>query len=185
MMRLFYLIFISLLVYPLMAQPEFYVQRSLPDWNYLAKAPNSNTFYAAGAFGAIYKSTDNGATWHGLNSVLETAVTGIFFISEETGWAVTWTGKIEKTTNQGDAWTLISDQTNQPLRDIFFVNVNTGFAGGGPVKQRLPNKDEITSVRIGFHYNGKNYDLSITVNDNLKEKLKKFLQQNHVIRSID
>ena len=54
---------------------------------------------------------------------------------------------------------------------------------GDPVKQRLPNKDEITSVRLVFHYNGKSYDLVITETDNLKEKLKRYLQQNHVIRS--
>jgi len=51
-----------------------------------------------------------------------------------------------------------------------------------PEKHLPPNKDEETRIRIVFFYNTQ-HDIVLTDNDNIKVKLKEYLQKMYVLRS--
>ena len=57
-------------------------------------------------------------------------ISGIFFIDENTGWAVGSSGFIYKTTDAGDTWLVaLSDADSVDYSEVYFVDQNLGFAG--------------------------------------------------------
>jgi photosystem II stability/assembly factor-like uncharacterized protein len=94
--------------------------------------------WAAGDQGTMIKTTNGGTNWTAQNTGIESDIYDLFFINENTGWAITWDIEfpdyytiILKTTNGGTNWT-----ANQyPASDnffnaVYFLNPNTGFLGG-------------------------------------------------------
>lgn len=54
----------------------------------------------------------------------------LYFINENTGWAVGYNGKVLRTTNGGTNWVLQPTTTTQTLFTVDFVNANSGFIIG-------------------------------------------------------
>lgn len=54
----------------------------------------------------------------------------IFFINNQTGWAVTWGGTILKTNNGGSSWTEQNSGTIQDLTEVQFIDDQTGWIVG-------------------------------------------------------
>ena len=88
--------------------------------------------------GAILKTTNGGNTWAVIQNTSK-AISSIFFINAQTGWASTWSSSnnsildkiILKTTNGGNNWTSVIVNTpscTQEVADIYFIDSQKGFA---------------------------------------------------------
>jgi len=96
--------------------------------------------------GAIRKTVDFGKTWHTIADDFrpsEWEITGLSFIDELNGLAVTYDAYIFKTSDGGVTWTL-QDSIRQsevswelPLRDIQFVSSDSGWVVGGITGQMI------------------------------------------------
>lgn len=88
----------------------------------------------AGAYGIIYKSTDNGRTW------LPTYTSGdlfskIAFTSDQIGYAIGYFGVILKTTDGGNTWKKILNENfsfneKSNFRDAVFLSDETAYVVG-------------------------------------------------------
>ncbi|NOX86696.1 MAG: T9SS type A sorting domain-containing protein, partial [Chlorobi bacterium] len=81
--------------------------------------------FAAGSQG-IWETTDGGDNWQAAFSP-GPDMNSIYFIDEQTGWAVGDEGLICKTTDGGDTWVIKDTLLNSPLYDIRFINKQTGY----------------------------------------------------------
>jgi len=92
----------------------------------------SNTGFAAGAAGAIVKTTDTGATWTLKAGANARNYSSASFVDSNTGWMVSREGAIVKTTDGGLTWT--DDNSGIPttakLQSVHFLDSSTGFAAG-------------------------------------------------------
>jgi len=57
-------------------------------------------------------------------------VTCIYFINENTGWAVGYAGSIVNTKNGGELWETQISGTSEKLNSVYFLNSDTGFISG-------------------------------------------------------
>jgi photosystem II stability/assembly factor-like uncharacterized protein len=89
---------------------------------------NSNTGYAAGASGKVFKTTNGGANWDSVSFI--GATNTLYcpdFISPDTGWVSGTSGVVYKTVNGGLNWTLQTTGVTTTLYRIDMVNANTGY----------------------------------------------------------
>ncbi|MEO8211442.1 MAG: YCF48-related protein, partial [bacterium] len=93
---------------------------------------NDNTGYAAGDFGTILKTTNNGSIWENLNTGVSTRFLSIDFIDLNTGYAGGQNQMFKKTTNSGQTWSDIQLPAfeNSSIMDINFINSNIGYVLG-------------------------------------------------------
>lgn len=93
---------------------------------------DNNTGYAAGNFGTILKTTDNGNDWVKLNTGISDKFTSLDFIDSNTGYAGGNDQLLLKTTDAGQTWTnlVLPSAPNFSLLDIKFINANTGYVLG-------------------------------------------------------
>ncbi|MEI6898510.1 MAG: YCF48-related protein, partial [Bacteroidota bacterium] len=94
---------------------------------------NDSTGYIAGYAGGgiIFKTTDAGTTWDTAHFGPEgKSLNSIFFVNENTGYAVGSSGTVLKTTDAGMTWTTSSINYFYTLNSVFFTDVNTGYAVG-------------------------------------------------------
>jgi len=101
---------------------------------------DSLTGWAAGEAGTIIRTTNGGDSWEIQNSTVQTFIMDIFFIDENSGWALTlkdvfpFNSVILKTTNRGDDWhTKNFPDSSALIRTIFFFDSLNGFAGGSNI----------------------------------------------------
>ncbi|MBR0565624.1 hypothetical protein J5J83_05770 [Azoarcus sp. L1K30] len=72
----------------------------------LAVANAGSRLVAVGESGTVLLSDDNGRTWRQAGSVpASVALTGVQFVSAETGWAIGHAGVVLRTDDGGDTWT--------------------------------------------------------------------------------
>jgi photosystem II stability/assembly factor-like uncharacterized protein len=103
-------------------------QISVRDDLYAATAIGSDHLWAAGYFGAIYKTMDGGRTFDKLNSGTDKSIYDISFADEQTGWAVGRRGMILHTSDGGLTWER-QQSPRIPVRHIFAVHaVDTNIA---------------------------------------------------------
>lgn len=104
----------------------------LPDDLYAVSAIGSENLWAAGYFGAIYRTNDGGKNWKKLNSLTDQSIYDISFADEKNGWAVGRRGFVIHTTDGGDHWEL-QTITRKPAQHLFAVkaiNATTAWAVG-------------------------------------------------------
>lgn len=77
------------------------------------------------AFGPTFSQTWNTLPANSLSWRFE----DIFFIDEQTGWAVDGGGQILKTTNAGNSWVQQFTNSDYFFRSVEFLDENIGFAG--------------------------------------------------------
>lgn len=88
--------------------------------------------WAVGDEGVLLKSTNWGDEWIALGRKFTDAyIQSIFFIDEQSGWAVSQNGKIFHTNDAGISWFKQYSQTSDHLNSVFFLNDRTGFIVGG------------------------------------------------------
>jgi len=101
---------------------------------------NSLTGYISGSnssnYGSINKTTDGGLTWQPLISNFQSPISGICFISENTGYIYGGIGSsipslatsmIGKTTNGGSNWYFQVSGSNWPVTDMSFSGTEAGL----------------------------------------------------------
>jgi len=100
---------------------------------YSISVVDTNIVYASGfsgpSIGRVIKTTDGGNTWQALSTATAT-LNGVFFINENTGWAVGNNGTIIYTTDGGANWASQSSNISEILLDVFFINDTIGWAVG-------------------------------------------------------
>jgi photosystem II stability/assembly factor-like uncharacterized protein len=74
------------------------------------------------------------AQWYQQNSGTQFNLNSIFFIDENTGWAVGNEGIIIKTTNGGDDWITQPSITTDDLYSVYFENINIGWIVGENIR---------------------------------------------------
>ncbi len=105
----------------------------------------SNRLVTLGERGHILWSDDNGKNWSQAKVPTKATLTGLFFLDEETGWAVGHDTIILKTIDGGETWkkqySAVTQATSEnaeskepidelPLFDVTFLNRRLGFAIG-------------------------------------------------------
>ena len=92
---------------------------------------NSDTGYMAGNSGALYKTTDAGASWVQLTSGTSNNLNSVYFINTDIGFVAGTNGTILKTINGGITWTLQpSGSYTTNLHSVYFTNANIGYIFG-------------------------------------------------------
>jgi len=104
----------------------------LPDDLYAVTAIGADHLWAAGYFGAIYRTTDGGKSWRKLNGLTDQSIYDISFADEKNGWAVGRRGFVIHTTDGGDTWELqsIAREPPQHLFAVKAINPTTAWAVG-------------------------------------------------------
>lgn len=104
----------------------------LPDDLYSVTAVGADHLWAAGYFGAIYRTTDAGKNWRKLDGMTDQSIYDIDFADEKSGWAVGRRGFVIHTTDGGDSWELqsIPRKPSQHLFAITAITPNTAWAVG-------------------------------------------------------
>jgi hypothetical protein len=91
---------------------------------------NSQTGWAAGVAGRVYRTTNGGLNWS-LHSAGASNLRSVFFTSANRGWAAGSGNTVFYTINGGTNWIAQPSGTSIPyLNDIYFVNDNEGWAAG-------------------------------------------------------
>ncbi len=75
--------------------------------------------------------------WTAQNSGVTVSLTDVFFVDNQTGWAVGNDGTILSTTNGGQDWTSQTSGVTDGLRAVFFIDANTGWAVGGSTNRTM------------------------------------------------
>jgi len=113
---------------------------------------------------AIFKTTDGGKTWTGLNTS-----TDALYSTDYDGTNITGVGKfgnITKSTDNGDTWsTICSSVTYTPLRKIKFTSSTVGYTGGGTTSAGFLLKTingGATWDNVGYDFKYQIYSFAIT-----------------------
>ncbi len=75
--------------------------------------------------GGIFKTTNGGGSWVRQTTASQLAPVKLFFINQDTGWALT-DNQIFKTINGGTNWTILNT-FGFGLKDLFFISNDTGW----------------------------------------------------------
>ncbi len=88
-------------------------------------------FVAVGDRGHVLLS-DDGQNWTQVVSPVSRMLTAVYFVNEQTGWAVGYDLAIIKTNDGGETWALQNHDAEQgwPFYNVFFINAQRGFAMG-------------------------------------------------------
>lgn len=93
----------------------------MPDDLYAATAVGTDHLWAAGYFGAIYRTRDGGESWQKLDSLTEKSIYAISFADNRHGWATGRRGFVIHTTDGGDTWKR-QELPRKPARHIFAIH---------------------------------------------------------------
>lgn len=85
----------------------------------------------------IFRTSNGGLSWTGYLTVDTNRLSTLFFIDQNTGWAVGRRGKIVKTTTSGISWFLQSSGVQSWLNDVKFIDAMTGFVVGSYDSSRV------------------------------------------------
>ena len=116
---------------------------------------NKSTGWFSGEHGTIIKTTDGGRNWQIQNSTVPYFITGLCFVDENYGWAVTvkenfpFNTLILKTTNGGEEWIAENFHDSSALmRTIFFFDSLHGFIGGSYIAETNDGGDTWTRATV-------------------------------------
>jgi photosystem II stability/assembly factor-like uncharacterized protein len=70
-------------------------------------------------------------TWTAQNSGTTELLNDLYFVDNQTGWAVGDNGTIVATVDCGETWTAQTSGTDRKLRSVFFLDQDTGWVAGG------------------------------------------------------
>lgn len=119
-------------------------------------------YVAVGDRGHVLLS-DDGQNWRQVASPVSRMLTAVFFINENTGWAVGYDFAIIKTTDGGETWNMqnYEEDPGWPFFDVYFLDAQHGFAMGERGTLRVTKdggsnwaKIETDLTDLGMHLNG-------------------------------
>jgi predicted CXXCH cytochrome family protein len=120
-----------------------------------APAPNSAYGWAAGAAGAMYHTTDSGATWTTQGTGLTVALSGVSATTSQSAFAVGQSGVVAQTADGGATWLTQnsgfgSTGSTQDLLAVAFADANTGFAvgSGGAILKSSSQAPPSTTIAL-------------------------------------
>ena len=88
---------------------------------------NKFLFFCVCLFTTVRLFAQRTSEWESLVSPTNETLRKLYFVDENTGWAVSLGGKIIKTANAGVSWEIQNSNVTTPIVDIFFVNPNRGW----------------------------------------------------------
>src|SRR5205823_2159989 len=113
--------------------PNFWVQTNGPqggDGIALATNPSGHVFVGTQG-GGVFRSTDNGETWTGINNGLtDTNVRALAINSSDHIFAGTWSSGVFRSTDNGESWTEVNDWLTNPCILSSVINENGDIVGG-------------------------------------------------------
>ena len=117
---------------------EEYVDRfaedeiAVPDDLFAISAVGGDHLWAAGYFGALYRTRDAGRSWQKLRPGTTRSIYDISFADERNGWAVGRIGFIIHTIDGGDEWELQTIPRDPPrhILSVFALDANRAWAVG-------------------------------------------------------
>jgi len=115
---------------------------------------DASTGFACGALGAIFKTTDGGATWVQKTSGVTYDLFSIDFVDASNGMAVGEMGTLLKTTDGGESWTDTGGVLDEDINGVYVRTTSVAFAvGSGGTILRTDDGaatwDSITTGAIG------------------------------------
>lgn len=130
-MKILLLLFILSISIASSQQPEWYHL----DCHLLKVAWTSNTsVYAVGTNGALLRSTDKGASWRQIPTLVSDSLIGIAFSDSLHGTAVGQDGILLTSADGGISWHLQKNVTNFTLRSVTFrENIGIAVGDGGTI----------------------------------------------------
>ncbi len=78
----------------------------------------------------VFVSLPRAGTWEQVKIPLDEAVTGMSFLSRDTGYIVTAGAKYGRTFDGGRSWKFYTIQHDSTFEDVFFLNKDTGIVCG-------------------------------------------------------
>lgn len=75
--------------------------------------------------------------WSSQNSGVTTHLRDVFFVDNQTGWAVGNNGVVLATTDGGQNWTAQTSGTTDEFRTVFFIDANIGWAASFKLSNKL------------------------------------------------
>ncbi len=103
------------------------VQKLSPDL-FSVSFPTDQIGFACGRKGAIFHTSDGGATWTPQQTGTKRTLSAIKFIDPQVGWAVGDGGTILHTKDGGKTWSQQKSPVDTFLMDVAFVNKQKGWA---------------------------------------------------------
>ncbi len=80
----------------------------------------------------ILKTNDGGNEWNSIDTPNDSSyLQSVYFVNEQTGYAVGWWGEIIKTEDCGSTWTSQGSANMFGNLDVVFTNESTGYVVGG------------------------------------------------------
>jgi photosystem II stability/assembly factor-like uncharacterized protein len=90
----------------------------------------STQWTAVGAGGAIWHTTNSGATWTSQNSTTQMPLHDVFCVSGAAAFAVGDSGIILRTSTSGNTWVRQTSGTIMPIQSVYFRTSQIGYACG-------------------------------------------------------
>jgi len=92
---------------------------------------NNLTGYACGRGGTLIKTINGGNTWAQLTTGTDDSIIDVFFLTEETGWFITYDERlIYNTTDGGITWNFLGNFGQRDAHSLWFFDEMNGFASG-------------------------------------------------------
>jgi photosystem II stability/assembly factor-like uncharacterized protein len=128
--------------------------------------PTPTVGYASSYYGVMYKTTNRGESWEPTECINYNSSFGIFFINENTGWAVGYDGQIIKTTTGGG-------------NPIGIEPVSSAIPESFMLHQNYPNPfNPATRIRFSIPVTQNPVSVSLIIYDILGREVKTLLNQN-------
>jgi photosystem II stability/assembly factor-like uncharacterized protein len=89
--------------------------------------------------------------WRKVTTRTFPGIRGIYFVNDNTGWAVGASGLVYKSVDAGDNWAVVYDDADSiTYLEVFFVDENTGFVGGkyGSVLKSIDGGTNWTNINL-------------------------------------
>ncbi|MCX6165355.1 MAG: YCF48-related protein, partial [Ignavibacteriae bacterium] len=124
--------------------------------------PNTDTWE-----GIILKTTNNGISWNIINSITKNMLWDLYFINENTGYAVGDSMIIIKTVNGGNNWfKLYSSNSSSYNTSVFFLNENTGYVHNDSDRILKTTNGGVNWIYLNIGYQVSNFANVFFVNEN-------------------
>lgn len=120
----------------------FLISTGIAQWNVLNPHPTPNTSYVGSApsvdryitvtgQGEAVVTHDGGATWNIVQIGGEGIYRSVYFVNNNTGWAVgSFVERLHKSTDGGLTWTWQPNAPDTTKYDVFFIDENIGWSVG-------------------------------------------------------
>ena len=87
---------------------------------------SADNIWIAGVRGAIFKTSNRGASWERVDFPTSSTLNNVDFPSPTTGWVISGNDTLYRTTDGGDSWATVNTN-GMPIQGLVFVSPETGW----------------------------------------------------------